>query len=145
MKTCSNCKKRKPPTEFRLRKHSSDGRSGKCKVCATAYDNKWYHDHPHRKAQIRARNDEQILRNVETIIAYLKTHPCIDCNEDDLLVLEFDHRYGKRDNVANMAQCAVSTETLVNEIKKCDVRCANCHRRKTVKTQGHRKWLQVGP
>ena len=61
-------------------------------------------------------------------------HGCVDCGETDLLVLEFDHR----DRVDKEYQISflcnprgANVKKLETELKKCDVRCANCHRRKT--------------
>lgn len=63
---------------------------------------------------------------------YLETHPCVDCGENDPVVLEFDHVRGEKEfNIADVARNAVGREKLQEEIQKCEVRCANCHRRKT--------------
>lgn len=70
------------------------------------------------------------LRNHRYLLAVLRSAACADCGESDPVVLEFDHRGEKRGNVSSMADWA-SLETLETEIAKCDVRCGNCHRRKT--------------
>lgn len=72
-------------------------------------------------------------RNKKHIKAYLKNHPCVDCGETDIIVLQFDHVRGKkRGNVSDMVNnCSI--ETLDIEISKCKVRCANRHTRKTKK------------
>jgi len=49
--------------------------------------------------------------------------------ESDYIVLEFDHKHDKKYNVSAMH--TLSLELLIKEIEKCEVRCANCHRRKT--------------
>lgn len=58
---------------------------------------------------------------------YLLTHPCVDCGERDPVVLEFDHRDPsiKEGRVSDMSKQKVGAE-----IEKCDVRCANCHRKR---------------
>lgn len=57
---------------------------------------------------------------------------CFDCGESNPIVLEFDHVTGnKADNIADMVNKSYSTETIKQEIRKCKVRCANCHRIKT--------------
>ena len=66
------------------------------------------------------------------LLAYLSAHPCVDCFEVDPLVLDFDHRdaAAKRINVSDMLD-DYSWQRIEAEISKCDVRCANCHRRRT--------------
>lgn len=65
---------------------------------------------------------------------YLLTHPCVDCGETDIIVLEFDHVRGEKyNNISNLVIQDRSFEKLKLEILKCDVRCANCHRRITHK------------
>ena len=53
---------------------------------------------------------------------------CIDCGYNaHPQALHFDHIRDKHRDVAAMVQRCVSMETLKNEIRKCQVRCANCH------------------
>lgn len=53
------------------------------------------------------------------------------------MVLEFDHVRGvKKGDVSLMARQGLALKTIDAEIAKCDVRCANCHRRRTAITQG---------
>lgn len=66
--------------------------------------------------------------------AYLKEHPCLDCGESDIIVLEFDHVRGKKSSpISTAIRHCWSIEKLQKEIEKCEVRCANCHRRVTHK------------
>jgi hypothetical protein len=59
-------------------------------------------------------------------------HPCIDCNEDDYIVLEFDHIKGhKLYNVATLINTGMKQELIKQEIKKCEAVCCNCHGRRT--------------
>lgn len=75
------------------------------------------------------------------LIEYLKTHPCVDCGETDCSVLEFDHVRGdKKDNVATLLNCDTSWNNLQKEIDKCEVRCANCHKRRSAKQFGWYKY-----
>jgi hypothetical protein len=73
---------------------------------------------------------------------YLRAHPCVDCGESDPLVVEFDHRDGlqKPQTVAFLRAKGRRDESLA-EIKKCDVRCSNCHQRRTAKQFGWAKML----
>jgi transcription elongation factor Elf1 len=57
---------------------------------------------------------------------------CADCGESDSVILEFDHVKGeKRANIADMVHRPLCIDSIKKEIRKCEVRCANCHRRKT--------------
>ncbi len=53
---------------------------------------------------------------------------CIKCGYDNFLVLEFHHRNPKEKefNIGMVANR--SWGTIVDEISKCDLLCANCHR-----------------
>lgn len=59
---------------------------------------------------------------------YYESHPCVDCGEPDPVV----HVRGqKMFNVSEAAHKGFGIERIEAEIAKCDVRCCNCHRRKT--------------
>jgi hypothetical protein len=70
------------------------------------------------------------------ITAHLKANPCVDCGETDPVILEFDHLKTKDFNISDAARKGVSIKKLNDEIAKCEVRCANCHRRKTYERSG---------
>ncbi len=56
---------------------------------------------------------------------------CKDCGEKDPVVLQFDHVRGKK--TAGVSTLVLrSRKVLLAEIRKCEVRCANCHVRVTV-------------
>jgi hypothetical protein len=75
--------------------------------------------------------DWRVRRNLEWLYTYLGNSSCTDCGIADPLVLEFDHIGLKRKSVMTMAWEGYGQETIQIEMNKCDIRCANCHRRKT--------------
>lgn len=83
-------------------------------------------------------------RNFVRMLEHLRDHPCADCGETDPVVLDFDHRPGvqKRFEIARAVNASTRAwSTILKEIAKCDVVCANCHRRRTASRAGHRKHL----
>lgn len=68
------------------------------------------------------------------ITDYLSKHPCVDCGECDVIVLEFDHLDNKKHAVSRLKGC--SLERVRAEIAKCQVRCCNCHRRRKAEQFG---------
>ena len=81
---------------------------------------------------MRANNARYTTRNRAILLDYLRGHPCVDCGETDLLVLEFDHVRGtKVQGVFLMAARGANPAKIIAEIAKCEVRCVNCHRRRT--------------
>jgi len=70
------------------------------------------------------------------ITAHLRDNPCIDCGEANIVVLEFDHLRDKDFNISDATRKGVGMKKLKDEIAKCEVRCANCHRKKTYERNG---------
>lgn len=70
----------------------------------------------------------------EYVYQYLLQHPCTDCGEGDPLVLEFDHvgEGNKITDISRMVSGGWSVPVIKDEIEKCEVCCANCHRRRTL-------------
>jgi len=97
-----------------------------------------------RRAAVHRKAVRQKIRIY--IFETLKMHPCVDCGESDPVVLDFDHRdrTAKRFNIADAVSCGASLKSVVAEILKCDVRCANCHRRKTY-VENNGKYKSLAP
>jgi hypothetical protein len=142
-KRCTKCGELCDLGEFRIRK--SGNLEGSCKKCRTLYHIQWHHrTKEDRRSKILKYKQATFERAWNFVVDYLRTHPCVDCGEPDPLVLEFDHvRGAKRGVISNMIRTGVSTTTLEIEIEKCEVRCANCHRRKTAKQFGWKKILTL--
>jgi hypothetical protein len=120
----------------------SAGTSPYCSDCKRTYDREYYQKNK-SKVNTRRKVTRKVLSDerFNFIIAHLKAHPCA-CGESDPIVLEFDHVRGeKKYNVGNMVYGHYSMATLKAEIAKCEVRCANCHRRRTAEQFGWRHSL----
>lgn len=65
----------------------------------------------------------------------LKEQPCMDCgNSFHFSAMDFDHREGEQKKGAitdMMRNMRVTLKRLIEEIAKCDLVCANCHRVRT--------------
>ena len=81
------------------------------------------------KARTARRNKKQRRINKEYVAFVKSLSHCVDCGNDNDIVLEFDHVRGeKRGNVSDMSHQSFSIKTIKLEIEKCEIRCANCHR-----------------
>jgi hypothetical protein len=132
-KICPSCKDEKEVKEFNLNVSRKDGLSRTCKTCSKTEQIKSYQK---RKSKYITNRKNYVFRNKTFIIKYLKIFgKCVDCGIKDIRVLEFDHINGNKVNsIAQLIQDAVSINTLKQEIKKCEIRCCNCHRIKTIIT-----------
>lgn len=83
-----------------------------------------------------------VQRNRRYVFDYLSTHHCVDCGESDVRTLQFDHLNPdlKYDRVANLIFRS-SLATLQAEIDKCEVRCANCHAKRTAEQRDYYNYL----
>ena len=107
-----------------------------------AYDKAWYKKHrERRKDQIKLSVYNRRKRIRDKVFDYLKSHSCIDCGEKDFAVLEFDHLRDKSTTISVMMNSCFSWDKVMIEIAKCEVVCANCHRRRTYKRQNSSRVL----
>lgn len=138
LKVCTKCGPPAQPREnFPLRNSARGTYHAICKNCQNTYVRAHYQTY--RAAYIekaRVRNAEQTRINAKFMIEYLSSHPCVDCGESDIVVLEFDHLRDKVADVSVLARGGYSLEAIQKEIDKCEVVCANCHRRRTARQFG---------
>ncbi len=133
LRTCPSCGIAKSVRDFSFADVERGKLSWQCRMCHA--EARRHHYLANRDDYVR-RAIRQITRrraeNRERIHAYLLAHPCVDCGATDPVVLDFDHRDPKKKKreVAWLA-ARRSWQVVMAEIEKCDVRCANCHRRRT--------------
>lgn len=83
-----------------------------------------------RKEYMKDRASEARL----LVLDFKRTHPCVDCEESDPVCLDFHHRDPSQKSFVIGHQYAQrSRERMQIEIDKCDVLCANCHRKRHAK------------
>lgn len=137
MKTiiCIKCNASQPINHFSFKIKKRGIRHTICKTCHALYRKAHYEANKDYYIK-RARKwwDKQIPKLQKFVVDYLKSHPCVDCGEDDLVVLDFDHVRGKKFmGVSEMVRRGFSIKTILTEIEKCEIRCSNCHRKRTSK------------
>ena len=90
---------------------------------------KWRADHPHQNRIIRRNAEKRQYRDRLGLIQSLKSIPCCDCGiQYPHYVMEFDHVRGKKVDTMARVMSKSSIIKLLDEVDKCDVVCANCHR-----------------
>lgn len=130
VKRCSRCGVTKPLVEFNRRSTAPDGRQWNCRACNAA----WHQENKeHHNKLILARNYRLRFEVRQKILEYLLDHPCVDCGETDPVVLDFDHQRDKVAAISALVSSCRSWEVVFAEIQKCEVRCANRHRRRTAR------------
>ena len=104
-----------------------------CRDCRRSYDRERHANATsERKAQKAATTKAWGQKRFDEIWEYKATHPCVDCGESDPIVLDFDHIVGdKQFNIGSAVRGGASMAAIWAEIEKCELRCANCHRRVT--------------
>ena len=130
---CLGCNKIKVSDE--LYKNGKYIKTDKCKKCT----NKKHREVYKKNIGVKRIEKKEISRKRRVqsrikLLGYLSMHPCVDCGESNPVVLEFDHQEKKKINVSQMGN--YKWESILKEIKKCEVRCSNCHKIKTSQEQG---------
>ena len=98
------------------------------------YDREWYASHPEyrqRQTKIKA---ERMRQTTAWLREQKAQRGCTDCSERDPAVLDFHHRNPstKKGDLGGSLR-TLGRKRLAEEMDKCDVLCANCHRRRHYK------------
>lgn len=130
-KLCVRCKQSKPVGDFNHATRAADGLQPQCRACQSDY---YQANAVRHKRRVYERTVKMRALARQHVLTHLETHHCVDCGESDPIVLEFDHVRGdKVANISRMVSGGAELAAIEAEIDKCEVRCANCHRRVTHK------------
>lgn len=83
------------------------------------------------KARVKKQNKVYKTRNRDYFNEYKINHGCCKCGyKSNAVALDFHHidTYTKDANIARLINSSWSIEKILQEVKKCVVICANCHR-----------------
>ena len=123
--------------DFAFKHKARNIRQWCCRACNADYKLSWYaRNRDKHQHNVRVVRDKASANNRSRSWSYLAQHPCVDCGETDPVVLEFDHLGDKLYDIGYMVTAGFSWAAIELEIQKCQVRCANCHRRRTARVQG---------
>lgn len=131
-KICMKCRQTKDTSEFAQNASRKDGFHHSCKECHKQYAHNHYKNNKEVYLARTAERNKAVALVGRAFLAKAKDVPCKDCGMSyPSYVMDFDHVHGQKvNNVGNMARDGV-TSKLLDEMAKCDVVCANCHRIRT--------------
>jgi hypothetical protein len=133
---CYRCGELKPVEDFSWRRKAKGQRDSFCRPCRSAYGREHYEANRQRYIDQAAISKRKLtLARTKYLIKFFETNPCVDCGETDPIVLEFDHLRDKSFAIGPQLS-RKNWESILAEMKKCEVVCANCHRRRTARRKG---------
>ena len=127
MPICTRCQRDKPEDQFSFRNRATKKRVSHCKECVKTYQRRHYRNDP---GQYMQRN-QKVFEKKRAYLDQEKNRPCADCGREfPSYAMDFHHREGaqKDSNLADLIKRNVSWKRLREEVAKCDVVCAVCHR-----------------
>jgi|CXWL01.1.fsa_nt_gi hypothetical protein len=94
----------------------------------------WYPKNKEKHISYVRKNKKRVTEFIEQ---YKRARSCSDCGfpgKEFPYVLDFDHVGSgtiKKFNIGSWSHTVLSIEAIEQEIKKCELVCANCHRKRT--------------
>ena len=134
-KLCTSCLEMVPVEQFNTRGKKSHLLQSHCRKCQTSnHKDRFELLSPEEKAlhyALRYQYARDRIARIREIINELKSKPCMDCRGSfPPVCMDFDHARGEKFyEVSKMV--VFSFERILEEIKKCDLVCSNCHRLRT--------------
>lgn len=126
-KRCSMCKNELPLESFSKNHTRKDGLCGACKECNKAYHKIHYKKNKQDYLDKSKRRRKKLSKDWALFKSTLK---CKQCGYDKHPVaLDFHHKDpSKKDEGLARLITTGSMKRIQEELEKCDVLCANCHR-----------------
>lgn len=142
MKTCTKCGALKDESEYFVKDSRTGRLHAQCKLCYKEHRQGYYAQHyaKYKTAYLlRAKVRRTQLRNEfrSNMLEYLADKACSICGEADIRVLELDHLRPaeKHFSISQAVRLGYTWKEVLEEVKKCRVLCANCHKRHTAEQQ----------
>lgn len=135
-KICPQCKIEKNVKEFGKNKTRKDGYQHSCRKCRKIY----IRNHYIKNKQSYLDRNKKIDIKIRKMITEIKIKSkCIECNENHPAVLDFHHinEKEKKFTISQWKPKGKGLLQILKEIKKCEVLCANCHRKLYYKLNGN--------
>ena len=103
---------------------------------STEKRNEWRRAYYKRNRELVIGHIEAYRARLDAVVTEAKAVECTDCGvQYPSYVMEFDHVRGSK--VFNLAHSSrYGMPATLREISKCDVVCANCHRKRTAARGG---------
>ena len=142
-RTCRVCRRSKALVEFPFRSLALQTRQWICLECQRSYSKEWYgRNRMAHIANVGRSNTHRRGKRREQVRAFRVT--CVDCGITNPLLLDFDHLRDKQAEISQLVHAGMPWSVIQAEIDKCQVRCANCHARKTARELGSYRTKVVG-
>lgn len=115
-------------------------RRGICKTCRGLraienfdYLQKWRKRYNAANRSEKAERSARVRAETKTYVDSVKGNPCMDCGgRFPPVCMDFDHANGNKiKSVARMYSSCYKLDLIKEEIAKCELVCANCHRIRT--------------
>lgn len=102
----------------------------------------WYARNSTRhKQRVADRRRKERRENHQRMVEYLSRRSCAMCGEKDAAVLEFHHLSSDKEyDISEMVSKGYAWSRILRELKKCQILCANDHRRITAR---QRNWYRA--
>lgn len=131
MPICTKCKTEKSRQEFHKAKNNRNGLQSRCKVCNSNGVKDYYSfDIKDSKAKYKRRASNTVLLFSAKVALHKEFYGCLLCSQSDASCLDLHHLDpNTKDMPVSHLVRQKCWSKVEQEITKCIVLCANCHRR----------------
>lgn len=131
MKKCNKCGQLKENEFYSKNPSRKDGLNSRCKTCQSEYIKQHYlkrKEYYVSKAKLSNQRKSEWLREIKNLYKIA----CVECGYDKHVeALDFHHKDRETKSFDINQAKSQSKKAIIEELNKCEVLCANCHRIRT--------------